>query len=72
MSRKAARESIDSADLISSLSAKGIEVRARTPSIIAEEAPAAYKNVDEVIMLTNNANLARPVAKLSPLAVIKG
>ena len=39
---------------------------------IAEEAPAAYKNVDDVIMLTNNANLARPVAKLSPLAVIKG
>ena len=72
MSRKAARESIDSADLLSSLSAKGIEVRARTPSIIAEEAPAAYKNVDDVIMLTNNANLARPVAKLSPLAVIKG
>ena len=72
LSRKAARDTIDSKELISSLSAKGIEVRARTSSILAEEAPSAYKDVDEVIHLTNNANLARPVARLTPLAVIKG
>ena len=72
MSRKAARDTINSEELLSALSTKGIEVRARTPSIVSEEAPAAYKDVDDVIRLTNNANLARPVARLTPLAVIKG
>ncbi len=72
LSRKAARDSIDSENLISSLASRGIEVRARTPSIVAEEAPDAYKDVDEVIRLTDNAGLARPVARLTPLAVIKG
>jgi tRNA-splicing ligase RtcB len=72
MSRKAARDKIDSKSLISSLSSQGIEVRARTPSIVAEEAPEAYKDVDNVIRLTDNAGLARPVARLTPLAVNKG
>jgi len=40
--------------------------------VLAEEAPEAYKDVDEVIALTNAANLARPVARLRPFAVIKG
>ena len=37
-----------------------------------EEAPDAYKDVDDVIRLTAEANLARPVARMNPLAVIKG
>ena len=72
MSRKAARDNINSEELIASLASKGIEVRARSPAIVAEEAPDAYKDVDDVIRLTNNAGLARPVARLIPLAVIKG
>ena len=40
--------------------------------MLAEEAPEAYKDVDEVIALTEAANLARPVARLRPFAVIKG
>jgi tRNA-splicing ligase RtcB len=39
---------------------------------LSEEAPAAYKDVDEVIALTEGAELARAVARLRPLAVIKG
>jgi len=54
------------------LEAKGILIHASTPNVLAEEAPYAYKNVDEVIALTDMANLARPVARLNPLAVIKG
>jgi tRNA-splicing ligase RtcB len=50
----------------------GITVHAKTPNILAEEAPAAYKDVDEVIRLTSGAGLARPVARLRPLVVIKG
>ena len=72
LSRKAARDTINGEQLISNLQSKGIEVRARTPRVIAEEAPDAYKNVDDVIRLTSQAGLARPVARLTPLAVIKG
>ena len=39
---------------------------------LSEEAPDAYKNVEDVIDLTDKAGLARPVARLRPLIVIKG
>jgi tRNA-splicing ligase RtcB len=54
------------------LERKGIHIHAKTPNILSEEAPQAYKDVDEVIRLTSGAGLARPVARLTPLAVIKG
>ena len=72
LSRTAARNSIDSMQLKKELEEKGIYVHAKTTNILSEEAPDAYKNVDEVIELTEKAALARPVARLRPLAVIKG
>ncbi len=72
LSRTAARKSIDGNELIESLKQKGIHVHARTPNILSEEAPEAYKDVDEVIRLTSQAGLAREVARLVPIAVIKG
>lgn len=72
LSRTAARKSVDSSALIKRLEESGIHVRAKTPNVLAEEAPEAYKDVDEVIALTEAANLARPVARLRPFAVIKG
>ena len=72
LSRTAARNSIDSIQLKKELEEKGIYVHAKTSNILSEEAPDAYKNVDEVIGLTEKAELARPVARLRPLAVIKG
>ncbi len=72
LSRTAARNSIDSMKLKRELEEKGIYVHAKTTNILSEEAPDAYKNVDEVIELTEKAALARPVARLKPLAVIKG
>ena len=72
LSRTVARKSIDSDSLISELESRGVHVRAKTPNVLSEEAPEAYKNVDEVISLTNQAGLARPVARLRPIAVIKG
>jgi tRNA-splicing ligase RtcB len=39
---------------------------------IAEEAPLAYKNIDEVVEVVHSAGLSKKVAKLIPLAVIKG
>lgn len=72
LSRTAARNSIDSIELKRELQEKGIYVHVKTSNILSEEAPDAYKNVDEVIGLTEKAQLARPVARLRPLAVIKG
>ena len=72
LSRTAARKSVNSELLISELESKGIHVRAKTPNVLSEEAPDAYKDVDEVIGLTNRAGLARPVARLRPVSVIKG
>jgi tRNA-splicing ligase RtcB len=72
LSRSAARKLISSEELQQTLKARGIHVHARTPNVLAEEAPEAYKDVDEVIRLTSAAGLARPVARMRPLAVIKG
>jgi len=72
LSRTAAREQIDSDKLRKSLEEAGINVHTKTPNVLSEEAPDAYKNVDEVIRLTSEAGLARPVARMKPFAVIKG
>ena len=72
MSRTAARNQIDSAELLRSLEERGVHVHAKTPNVLSEEAPEAYKDVDGVIDLTAKADLARPVARLRPFAVIKG
>ena len=72
LSRSQAKKMIDGKSLKKSLEEKGIRIHAKTPNILSEEAPSAYKNVDSVTDLTEKAGLARKVARLSPLAVIKG
>ena len=39
---------------------------------LAEEAPQAYKDVDEVVKVVSGAGIARKVARIVPVAVIKG
>ena len=51
---------------------RGIKVRAGSLSGLAEEAPSAYKDVDAVVETVVAAGIARKVARLRPLAVIKG
>ncbi len=72
LSRTAARKSVDATELMNRLEQQGVHVRAKTPNVLSEEAPEAYKDVDDVVRLTDRAGLARPVARLRPLAVIKG
>ncbi len=72
LSRTAARNIVDAEALMERLEQQGVHVRAKTPNVLSEEAPEAYKDVDEVVRLTETAGLARPVARLRPLAVIKG
>jgi len=72
MSRKKAKKSIHGAGLREQLEAQGIRVRAGSMSGLAEEAPAAYKDVNRVVDVVHNAGIAMKVARLKPLAVIKG
>ena len=72
LSRTAARKSVNARALMDRLEQQGVHVRAKTPNVLSEEAPEAYKDVDDVVRLTEKARLARPVARLRPLAVIKG
>ena len=53
-------------------SMEGIVLICENPRRIKEEAPAAYKDIDEVIRVVLGAGLALPVARLAPLAVLKG
>ncbi|MEZ8112653.1 MAG: RtcB family protein, partial [Candidatus Poseidoniaceae archaeon] len=72
LSRTKARRTIDGKALKRQLEDSGIRIHASTDNILSEEAPSAYKDVDEVISITNAAGLARPVVRLNPIAVIKG
>ena len=72
MSRTEAREKIDGAKVKRELEKKGVAIYETHEKYLSEEAPDAYKDVDDVIRLTEKAGLARPVARLRPLIVIKG
>ena len=71
-SSSAAKRMIRGEDLLSTLQRQGITVKAGSMAGLAEEAPLAYKDVDQVIEATVGAGLARKVARLKPVAVIKG
>ena len=72
MSRHQAKRSVQGAALRQELEAGGIHVRAGSLAGLAEEAPAAYKDVDRVVDVVHGAGIAKRVARLTPLAVIKG
>ena len=72
LSRKAAKKQIRGDKLKAELEAQGIQVRAGSMPGLAEEAPDAYKDIERVVDVVHRAGLARKVAKLRPLAVMKG
>ncbi len=72
MSRSQARREIRGEKLREELKAHGVTVRAGSMPGLAEEAPQAYKDVDRVIEVVARAGIARKVARLRPVAVIKG
>jgi tRNA-splicing ligase RtcB len=72
MSRSAAKRQIHGGTLRRELEEQGIHVRAGSLAGLAEEAPDAYKDIDAVIEVVHGAGLARKVARLRPLAVMKG
>ncbi len=72
LSRTAARKRIGGAELRRRLEADGIVVRCPSNQGLAEEAPFAYKDVERVVDVVARAGLARRVARLRPLGVVKG
>lgn len=71
-SRSEASRQIHFSQLISELKNKGIEVRAATKETVVEEAPQAYKDVNEVVAVVHGAGLSKKVCRMRPLAVVKG
>src|SRR5215208_2222987 len=72
MSRSQAKKEVDGTNLRRELEKQGIKVRAGSLPGLAEEAPAAYKDVDMVVETVSAAGIAKKVARLKPVAVIKG
>jgi len=72
LSRTAVRKGKDARQEQRKLEASGILVRSESRDGILEELPEAYKNVDEVIEVVHQAGLAKKVARLRPMGVIKG
>jgi len=72
LSRTAAKKRARGRDLEGELAAKGIHVRTASRHTLAEEMPDAYKDVEQVIDVVRRAGIGKPVARLRPLAVVKG
>jgi tRNA-splicing ligase RtcB (3'-phosphate/5'-hydroxy nucleic acid ligase) len=72
MSRHQAKKSTRGRNLRAEFRDLGLEVRAASFATIAEEVPEAYKDVAEVVEVVHAAGIARKVARLKPLGVLKG
>jgi len=72
MSRSQAKKEVRGEALRRDLEAEGIHIRAGSLPGLAEEAPQAYKDVDDVVAVVSGAGIARKVVRLRPVAVIKG
>jgi tRNA-splicing ligase RtcB len=72
MSRHMAIKKFDGEKISKELKEKGIIIKCQSARGLAEEAPMAYKDIDEIIEVVCQAGLSKKVAKLIPLAVIKG
>jgi tRNA-splicing ligase RtcB len=72
LSRSAAKRKFFGGDIKKALERRGIYVRAASPVVLAEEADPAYKNVDVVVDVSDKVGIATKVARLVPLAVVKG
>lgn len=71
MSRSQTKKTVWGEDLRDELEESGIAVRAGSMPGLAEEAPRAYKDIDDVIQVVTGAKIARKVARLVPVAIIK-
>ena len=72
LSRHASIKRHNAKQIFSDLNNKGIYLRAKSKRVVAEEAPGAYKDIDNVVEISHQSGIARKVARMSPLGVVKG
>jgi len=72
MSRAAATRKYNVQEIRAEMERRGIYLKALTKDGILEEAPGAYKDIDEVVNVVKGAGLSLPVARLRPIGVMKG
>jgi len=72
MSRSRAKKQFFGKEIQDKLASEGILVRATKGIVIAEEAPGAYKDVDEVVKVSDALGIATKAVRLRPIGVIKG
>ncbi|MHA1680051.1 MAG: RtcB family protein [Promethearchaeota archaeon] len=72
MSRKAATKNFWGKDIQKELAQRGIIVKAKRDQVIAEEAPGAYKPIDQVVQVSHDLGIIKKVVKLTPIGVTKG
>ncbi len=72
MSRSRAKKQFFGKEIQDKLASEGIIVRATKGIVIAEEAPGAYKDVDEVVRVSDALGIATKAIRLRPIGVIKG
>jgi tRNA-splicing ligase RtcB len=72
MSRHQAMKQFHGRQLLHDMEARGIYVRTASLGGLAEEAGAAYKNIDDVVAATAAAGISRPVVRFVPIGNVKG
>ena len=72
MSRTSARKGENAATLLRELEEQGVIVMARSKKTVTEESPSAYKDIDAVTAVLDTAGIARRVARIRPVGVVKG
>jgi len=72
MSRTSATKRFSVNQVVAMLQSRGIYIKAASRDGIIEEAPGAYKDVDEVVHIAHGAGISKMVARLKPLGVMKG
>jgi tRNA-splicing ligase RtcB len=72
MSRTSATRRFSVNEVVSLLQSRGVYIKAASKDGIVEEAPGAYKDVDDVVRVAHGAGISRMVARLKPMGVMKG
>jgi tRNA-splicing ligase RtcB len=72
MSRQSAMRQFTPAQIKEDMRRDGIYVRAASKEVLTEEAPHAYKRIDDVVKVVSGAGISKLVAKMKPLGVMKG
>ena len=66
------RYAIDTSKIRKELNSRGILVKADSIKVIAEEAPGAYKDIDQVVQVSHDLGIVEKVLRLAPIGVVKG